>query len=244
MTQSTKGPSAAKKWLVTLGRDADRAVPVRDYFLRLGIPARLRSPLEIELQTTADVAELEEYIQSWEAANGPRLELRGAEVVPVPAAPHFDVTLFRPPRLGELLRRMGLIDEEQLERALACSQDSGRLLGLVLVESGVLFEEDLARTLAAQLDLPYISIGRVGVNLATVNLLPSSLGRELAAIPVRPKGNDVLVAFADPTDPDALAEVRRYLPRFELAISELSEILNAWRLVERPRNVQDAALRA
>ncbi len=246
MVASAELPSAetaVTRWLVTCGPDATRAVPLRDYFLRLGIPARLVSPLEIELQTTAAAAELDEYVQSWTAINGLQLELREARPA-VPVTPRLDGTLFRPPRLGEILRQRNLVDDEQLESALARAQETGQLLGLVLIESGALFEEDLARTLADQLELPYISIGRVGVSPTTAGLLPSSVGRELAAIPVRPKGDGVLVAFADPTDPDTLAAVHRYLPRFEVGIAELSEILDAWRVIEQARGPASTGLLA
>ena len=187
--------------------------------------------MEIELETTADVAELDEYLESWTSAHGLRLELNEAEV---PAAPSARTNgMFRPPLLGEILKRRGLVDDEQLETALVRAHETGRLLGVVLIESGVLFEEDLARTLAAQLELPFISIPRLGLDRESVRLLPPSVGREMAAIPVRPKGDGVLVAFADPTNPKAVAAVRRYLPRLEIGIGELSHILAAWQTVER-----------
>lgn len=229
--REASGETAAKRWLVICDSDTEPAVAVRDYFLRLGITARLVSPAQVALHTTAAEAELDEYVQSWRAVNGPRIELRETPG-PTWEPPSHGGTLFRPPRLGEILTRRGLIDDEQLERALSRSRETGKLLGLVLLEDGALFEEDLSRALADQLELPYVSIGRVGVDAGTLNLLPVSLGRELAAIPVRLKGDAVLVAFADPTDPETLAAVRRHLPKLEVGVSELSAILNAWRVAE------------
>ncbi|HZR93591.1 MAG TPA: hypothetical protein VFA44_14420 [Gaiellaceae bacterium] len=52
--------------------------------------------------------------------------------------------------LGELVVRRGLLDEEQLETALAAHLATGRSLGEILVEEGYLDREQLALLLAEQ----------------------------------------------------------------------------------------------
>jgi hypothetical protein len=42
-------------------------------------------------------------------------------------------------------------------------------------------------------------------------------------------GDAIQVAFADPTDAWALAQVRRYLPEIVVVVAELSDIRTAWR---------------
>lgn len=53
-------------------------------------------------------------------------------------------------RLGRLLVNRGLIDEQQLEQALAAQRSSGSRLGELLVAKGVISERDLARALKHQ----------------------------------------------------------------------------------------------
>jgi type IV pilus assembly protein PilB len=139
-----------------------------------------------------------------------------------------------PPRLGELLISKGYITEEQLAGALGEARSTNDLLGIVLLREELIFEDELARTLSEQLAIPYISVMRVGVNVHVARMLPSAVGKAAAAIPVREIGSTVQVAFADPTDPQALEAISRYLPKIEiaLAVAELSDIRLAWRGVK------------
>ena len=99
------------------------------------------------------------------------------------------------------MRRKGLITDEQLDEGLIQARTTGELLGVVLLRMGVIFDEELARTLSEQLAIPYVSIGRVGVDAGAVRLLPRDVGPRFAAVPVRFKGTAVQVAFADRPTP-------------------------------------------
>jgi MshEN domain len=144
--------------------------------------------------------------------------------------------IFGPPRLGEMLVRHGRITQEQLSEALVESRQTGGRLGRVLLQKGWIFEEELAQTLATQLQVPYVSLQRVGVDLSVVRLLPREIGLRFSVIPVRFKGDSVQVAFADPSDEEALEATGRYVPSIELAVAELSDIEALWRsLGERAR---------
>jgi len=137
--------------------------------------------------------------------------------------------IFAPPRLGELLVRSGRLTQEQLSEALVESRQTDDRLGHVLVRNGWVFEEELAQTLAKQWQIPYVSLLRIGVDSSTASLLPRAIGLRFGAIPVRVKGSSVQVAFADPSDEEAVEATRRYLPSIEPAVAELSDIEMMWR---------------
>jgi hypothetical protein len=137
-----------------------------------------------------------------------------------------------PPRLGELLVRKGLISEQQLSEALVESRRSGDVVGRVLIRRGWVFESDLARVLAEQWSIPYVNLASVGVDRSCLMLMTPELGRRCAAVPVRFFGSELRVAFADPSDPDAVAEVQSHMAALiQPAIGELSEIDAIWRSV-------------
>lgn len=136
------------------------------------------------------------------------------------------------PRLGDLLLAKGLITQDQLGRALAESRATGVLLGQVLVKNRWVFDDELARTLAEQLELPFVNLSLVGIQEKVRKMLPPDVGRRYAAIPVRMLPTRVQVAFADPSDPDALRVVGDYIPGVEPAVAPFSDIELAWREIE------------
>jgi hypothetical protein len=212
-------------WRVEVDNRADVIFSLRDYFRRMGVVAEVASPTTITLESVAPVRELKSLLADWvrvmdvSAHFVGRSALRAAE----PAAEK------QPPRLGELLLAKRLIDEAQLLYALNEARETNDLLGIVLLRKQFIFEDELARTLSEQLAIPYISVMRVGVDHRVARLLPAEIGERAAAIPVRADEDDVQVAFADPTDPTALAAVRAHLPNITIAVGELSDIRMAWR---------------
>ena len=71
------------------------------------------------------------------------------------------------PRLGDLLLGKGMITEPQLKEGLSESYTSGELLGRIMLRHRWIFEDELARTLAEQLHLPYVNLRHTGVDHAT-----------------------------------------------------------------------------
>jgi hypothetical protein len=222
--------ATGRRWRVTLDR-ADALPLLRDYLRRLGLAPDAQSPLVLVVDDEGQ--ELEASVGSWVSVN--RIPVRVDPFEEVQRVEPIRPTLLPPPRIGELLVRKGFITKEQLEWALDEAKRTNELLGLVLLRQQLIFEDELARTLSHQLDVPYISIMRCGVNEHVARLLPYEVGMQAAAIPVRGEGGTVQVAFADPTDPAALAAVRSHLPHITVAVAELSDIRAALRTVVKPR---------
>jgi hypothetical protein len=221
------GVSAPRHWHVEVDRRADLVFMLRDYFRRLGLTAEVVGPTRVELTTIEDPAEIEGWVSNWATKWDASLHL--GEPAAKPSPPVAPAPRSGAPRLGTLLVTKGYLTNEQLAGALVLAKESGELLGVTLLREKLIYEEELARTLSEQLSIPYISIGRVGVNASVTRLLPTKVGAAAAAIPVREVGDAIQVAFADPTDAWALAQVRRYLPEIVVVVAELSDIRTAWR---------------
>jgi hypothetical protein len=206
--------------------------PLRDYFLRLGAEASIvdDSTLHVEL---ADETSVAEHVRHWSEVNG--IEARIAEPAaaePVPLHQPQQSFFLERPRLGDLLLKKGLITPEQLQAALTESRETGDLLGRVMIRRQFIYEDELARTLADQLALPYVNLRVAGFDRAAAAMIPSSEGMRIAAVPIGILGGRVRVAFADPSDETAQAVARKFVGDFSLAVSELSEIELVWRSLD------------
>jgi hypothetical protein len=217
--------------------DPSRANQLRDYFRRLGAIATVNGDGTVEVTfAEGDGADFEAYLASWSAINGVSATVVTA-APPVPAAPAtaFEVVarggsdVWTPPmRLGDLLVSKGFITNEQLGEALVESRQTQELLGLVLLRRRWIFEDELARTLAQQWNLPYLNLRSVGVDAGAMRLLPAEVGMRTVSVPVRFTDGAVQVAFADPSDQHALEEVRSHLRSISVAVAELTDIRMLW----------------
>ena len=104
--------------------------------------------------------------------------------VEAPAAPIAYVAPNGTKRLGDLLQEQDLVTSEQLEAALLEGESSGRRLGAVLVELGILDERSLVHALSRQFNLPLVDLRRTRPEPELIALLPESIARSLLAVPV------------------------------------------------------------
>ncbi len=215
---------------------------LRDYFLRLGAEVVQTDEETIDVDFAEGILQEDEsaemYLQTWARYN--RVDARLTTVLAsfrptaAPEAPlePTDPSAKPPMRLGELLLSKGLVNEEQLSRGLVESRRAGETLGRVLVRHGAVFESELARVLAEQWSIPYVNLALVGVDRSTLSLLPRDVGIRNAAVPVRFVRDELRVAFADPSDTEAVAAVQGYVSvPIQPAIAELSDIDAVWRSV-------------
>jgi len=131
--------------------------------------------------------------------------------------------------LGELVERAGLVPSNELYAALATARTSGRRLGEVLREQGLIGERDLAKLVAEQEGLEFIDLGKHDLDHAAVDLLSERTARQYCAIPFLIEAHGVVVAMADPAHTEALDAI-------------VSEVPGGVRFVAATRTEVEAAL--
>ncbi len=125
-------------------------------------------------------------------------------------------------RLGDVLVQQKLISQEQLLQTLELQRATGKKVGRLLIERGVITEELLANGLARQLRIPFVNLKTFPFRADVVKLLPESVARRFKALALEDKGELLLVALADPLDLFAYDELTRILKR-NLAIAAVPE---------------------
>jgi len=110
-------------------------------------------------------------------------------------------------RLGEVLVEAGVIDEQQLATALHESAPRERL-GQTLMRLAALSEEDLADAIARQLGLERVDLASDPPTQEAVALVPVNLAERHEVVPVRLDGEVLLLATSDPSDVAAMDDIR------------------------------------
>lgn len=110
-------------------------------------------------------------------------------------------------QLGELLIERGIINDEQLTKALTLQQDKGGLIGEILVELGFAKEEDIAQSLTAQYGFPYLPLGNYDINAEIVNIVPGRVARQYLLVPIDKIGNNLTLAMSNPLNVQAIEDV-------------------------------------
>ena len=101
-------------------------------------------------------------------------------------------------RLGATLVAEGVISPEQLDQLLAEQRTSGRMLGELLVERGVIDNARMLRFLAQQLGVPFCQLRHGLVDFSLLALLGDEEAQRLTAIPMFRVHNTLTVAMAEP----------------------------------------------
>jgi len=110
-------------------------------------------------------------------------------------------------QLGELLVERGIINQNQLEKAIALQKEKGGLIGEVLVELGFVKEEDIAQALTAQYGFPYLPLANYEINPEIANIVPGRVAQQYLLLPIDKIGNNLTLAMSNPLNMQAIEDV-------------------------------------
>jgi len=111
--------------------------------------------------------------------------------------------------LTSILVEGGIVNESQVEQALARQRETGSLIGETLVELGFTSEENIGWALSKQLGIPYVDVRPEAIDAEQVRRFPEQVLRRIQAVPLFGSRSELTVAMADPTDQDAVQELRQ-----------------------------------
>ncbi|GAB4228561.1 MAG: hypothetical protein OHK0028_02240 [Deltaproteobacteria bacterium] len=110
-------------------------------------------------------------------------------------------------KIGEILVETGILKEEQLSDALRSQNQLGGTLGENLIRLGFLTEEELLQALSEQLGLQHVNLSKVEIPAAVQRLVKMETVRMRRLLPIGFEGKRLVVGMVDPTDLSALTEV-------------------------------------
>ena len=124
--------------------------------------------------------------------------------------PTADISKVKSPetkKLGEILIEENLINEEQLQIALAESKAQGIPLGSILVKMGFVTIKDLKEALGAQMGLKYATAEQLKALPTAISILPEDFVKINKVIPLSMTDKSLVVGMVNPNDIKVINEI-------------------------------------
>jgi len=111
-------------------------------------------------------------------------------------------------KLGNLLKKIGLIDDFQLQSSLSHQRNWGGKLGSILIELEFIKEEDLARVLSEQLGIPYVNPFEPEIPESIITLIKPEVAKKYQVLPIRKEKGTLVLVMSDPLDIESIDGIR------------------------------------
>jgi type IV pilus assembly protein PilB len=128
----------------------------------------------------------------------------------------------------ELLLRKRVISQDQLNEARQVSKDQNTSLPETIIKLGYASGEDVMRAVAQEHGREYIDLTEVTIPETIIELVPESVARENAILPLAEEDDALKVIVSDPYDIDTVEKLRFILNRrIEIALAPRDKILES-----------------
>ncbi len=107
-------------------------------------------------------------------------------------------------RLGEMLVEKGLLTQEQLTKSLADQKKAGLKLGQYLTRQGIVNEQSIIDLLSKQLKIQRYHPDNFPLDMDLVRTIPIDVAQKYQVAPLKRKGRLLTIAMVDPLDINAL----------------------------------------
>jgi len=131
-------------------------------------------------------------------------------------------------QLGELLVERGIINEEQLNKALKVQKERGGLIGQVLVMLGYTKEEEIAQALTVQYGFPYLPLECYEVNVEAMKIIPQNVAEQYNLIAIDKIGDLLTIAMSNPLNVQAVEDIELLAScKVQVFVSTMTDVNNA-----------------
>ena len=132
-------------------------------------------------------------------------------------------------KIGQLLLQHTSLTDEQLEEALEVQQDTGMMIGEVLLKKNYIHPHDIIRVICRQINIPYINDVKIDqIDAELVIDLPINYTKQHEVLPITKTDDLVTVIMSDPFNFDVLNDLQGLFQK-EIKV-----------LVASPLKIQDA----
>ncbi|MCE5191025.1 MAG: Flp pilus assembly complex ATPase component TadA [Actinomycetia bacterium] len=110
-------------------------------------------------------------------------------------------------RLGRVLVQSGLITQEQMETAVTEAGET-RSLTTVLIEQGIASDTKIAQAVAESMGLAFVDLAGYEIDPNAAMLISAELAKRHSVLPIKIQDDELVVAMADPANIFAIDDLR------------------------------------
>jgi type II secretion system protein E len=111
-------------------------------------------------------------------------------------------------KFGEMLAELGVVDNDDVNRALVEQEKSGRSIDEILIDQKITTEQDLLEKVSSSIGISYVDVDKITIAPDVLKLIPVQLVVRYHVLPISIEDNIVKVATADPLDYTAFDDLR------------------------------------
>ena len=133
--------------------------------------------------------------------------------------------------LGQILKSLGFVRESDIQENLRAQKEKGGALGQLLLQNGLITEDNLNQALAQQRGMDFIDLDKEEIPPEVIDLVDATTVETFMIMPVRYDGTTLTVAIARPDNLNVLDDLRFTLPKvanFEAAVASEDSIKAAF----------------
>lgn len=112
-------------------------------------------------------------------------------------------------QLESFILDSGLVSKKEMEEAKKTSAETGQNIGKVLVNKGVITEDDLRRMQAYILGIPFVDLKNQKLDFAVLSLIPEPIARNHNIVAFKKKADALEVAMLDTEDLTAIDFIKK-----------------------------------
>ncbi|HKH89064.1 MAG TPA: ATPase, T2SS/T4P/T4SS family, partial [Acidimicrobiales bacterium] len=150
------------------------------------------------------------------------------------------------PALAKVLVESGQVTPEEMQAALREASATGRKLGEILSELGLVTEEDLIRAMAEEVGLEFIDLNEFTIDLKALQSIPEVMARRHQVIAIGYRNGVPIIAMANPSNVFAMDDLRTVLGRDIVTVVSSPRQINDYvtRMYRHDKEASEAATKA
>lgn len=111
-------------------------------------------------------------------------------------------------RLGDLLLKVGLITQDQLDETLKAQKTTNERLGTQLISLGFVTEQQVIEALRIQLGIDFVDLSKTCIPAEMSQILPKNIAKKYNVVPFKATKDTLYLAMSDPMNFVAIEDVK------------------------------------